>query len=96
MHCFDSIGYTTNLALSDFARPENLLATHHDGAALLADHGGPIRLVVHHLYGWKSAKWLCGLEFLTSDQRGFWEARGYHNRADPWLEERYSYQETDD
>ncbi len=96
VHCFDSIGYTTNLALTDFARPENLLATHHDGTTLTTEHGGPIRLVVHHLYAWKSAKWVCGIEFLTNDQRGFWEERGYHNHADPWLEERYSYQETDD
>lgn len=93
VHCFDETGYTTNLALDDFARPENLLATHHDGAPLTPDHGGPIRLVVHHLYAWKSAKWVSGIELREKDQRGFWEERGYHNRADPWLEERYSYQE---
>ncbi len=93
VHCYDALGYTTNLALEDFARPENLVATHHDGAPLEPKHGGPVRLVVHHLYAWKSAKWVKGIEFLTEDQRGYWEVRGYHNRADPWLEERYSYQE---
>lgn len=93
IHCYDSIGYTTNLPLSDLNRPDNLLATQHDGAPLAPDHGGPVRLVVHHLYAWKSAKWVSGVEILTEDRRGFWEERGYHNRADPWLEERYSYQE---
>ena len=96
VHCFDSIGYTTNLTLEDFSRPQNLLATHHDGAPLTSDHGGPLRLVVHHLYAWKSAKWVCGIEFRTENQRSFWEQRGYHNRADPWLEERFSYQEDAD
>lgn len=95
IHSYDSIGYTTNLALSDLARPENLAATHHDGEPLSAEHGGPIRLVVHHLYAWKSLKWLSRIELLTADQRGYWEERGYHNHADPWLEERYSYQETE-
>jgi len=90
---YDDFGYTTNLTLEDFARPQNLLATHHDGAPLTADHGGPIRLVVHHLYAWKSCKWLSSPTFLSEDQRGFWERNGYHNRADPWLEERFSYQE---
>ncbi len=95
VHCYDSIDYTTNLPMGDFARDDNLLALRHDGAPLTPEHGGPIRLVVHHLYAWKSAKWVCGLEFLPADRRGFWEERGYHNRADPWLEERYSYQEKD-
>jgi DMSO/TMAO reductase YedYZ molybdopterin-dependent catalytic subunit len=94
LHASDAFGYTTNLALADFARPENVLATHLDGDVLTPDHGGPMRFVVHHLYAWKSCKWLGGIEFLTSDQRGYWEENGYHNRADPWLEERYSYQET--
>ncbi len=93
LHCADSVAYTTNLPLSDFAREGNLFATHHDGAALDPDHGGPVRFVCHHLYAWKSAKWVCGVELLTADQRGYWEERGYHKRADPWLEERYSYQE---
>ena len=93
IHCYDEVGYTTNLTLEDFSRPENLFATSHDGAPLPAEHGGPIRLIVHHLYAWKSAKWVSGVEFLARDKRGYWEERGYHNRADPWLEERYSYQE---
>lgn len=93
IHCYDSIGYTTNLALDDLNRAENLLATHHNGQPLTPDHGGPVRLVVHHLYAWKSAKWVSGIEILDQDRRGFWEERGYHNRGDPWLEERYSYQE---
>lgn len=93
IHCYDSIAYTTNLKLDDFAGRDNLLATHHDGAPITPEHGGPVRLIVHHLYAWKSAKWVSGIELREHDRRGFWEERGYHNRADPWLEERYSYQE---
>ncbi|MFZ5477003.1 MAG: sulfite oxidase-like oxidoreductase [Myxococcota bacterium] len=93
LHCYDALGYDTNLALEDFARPENLFATHHDGEPLTPEHGGPVRFVVHHLYAWKSAKWVCGVELRALDKRGFWEERGYHNHADPWLDERYSYQE---
>ncbi len=93
LHSYDEIGYTTNLAFEDFARPENLFCTHHDGEPITPEHGGPIRLIVHHLYAWKSAKWISGVEFLEANRRGFWEERGYHNRADPWLDERYSYQE---
>ncbi len=93
VHSYDSIDYTTNLAMGDFARDDNLLALRHDGSPLSPEHGGPVRLVVHHLYAWKSAKWVCGLELLAADRRGFWEERGYHNRADPWLEERFSSQE---
>lgn len=93
LHCWDSIAYETNLSLADFSRPENLFATHHDGAPLTPEHGGPLRFVCHHLYAWKSAKWCNGVELMIGDRRGFWERNGYHNRADPWLEERYSYQE---
>lgn len=92
-HSYDGVGYTTNLTLEDFSRPDNLVATHHDGKPITLEHGGPVRMVVHHLYAWKSTKWLSGIEFLSADQRGYWEVRGYHNRADPWLEERYSSQE---
>jgi DMSO/TMAO reductase YedYZ molybdopterin-dependent catalytic subunit len=81
--------YTTNLPLADLDRPENLLATHHDGEPLVPEHGGPIRLLVPHLYFWKSAKWVTGFEFLEEDWPGFWEENGYHMRADPWTEERY-------
>lgn len=86
-------GYTSNMTLADFAHPDALLATHRNGEALTADHGAPLRLVVPHLYAWKGPKWVTGVEYLTQDRRGFWEERGYHNRADPWREQRYSYQE---
>lgn len=82
-------GYTTNLSLDDFLRPENLLAHTFHGEALDAEHGGPLRLVVPHLYFWKSAKWLNGLEFMSSDSPGFWERNGYHMRGDPFKEQRY-------
>ena len=81
--------YTTNLPLADLDRPENLLATEHSGEPLPAEHGGPIRLLVPHLYFWKSAKWVTGFEFLAEDQPGLWEQNGYHMRGDPWREERY-------
>ncbi|MFF3142401.1 molybdopterin-dependent oxidoreductase [Streptomyces sp. NPDC057927] len=86
-------GYAANLRLRDFTAPETLLATHHNGELLTAEHGFPLRLVVPHLYGYKSPKWLRGIEYLTEDRRGFWEARGYHNVGDPWKEHRYSHQE---
>ena len=81
--------YTTNLPLGDLDRDENLLATHHGGEPLPAEHGGPIRLLVPHLYFWKSAKWVTGFELLDDDQPGLWERNGYHMRGDPWQEERY-------
>jgi DMSO/TMAO reductase YedYZ molybdopterin-dependent catalytic subunit len=81
--------YTTNLPLADLDREENLLATHHDGELLAPEHGGPVRLLVPHLYFWKSAKWVTGLELLTEDWPGFWEQNGYHMRGDPWGEERF-------
>lgn len=86
--------YTTNLPLEDLDRPENLLATHHDGELLAPEHGGPIRLVVPHLYAWKSAKWVTAIELLPEDRRGFWEENGYHAYGDPWREQRFSDQET--
>lgn len=82
-------GYTTNLPLSDFVEPANLLALEHNGAPLTPEHGGPVRLLVPHLYFWKSAKWVRGFEFLAEDYPGFWEQNGYHMRGDPWREERY-------
>lgn len=88
LHCYD--GYTTNLALDDFAAEDALLAHSWSGEPLTEEHGGPVRLVVPHLYFWKSAKWLQAIEFLTDDAPGFWEVRGYHNRGDPWAEQRYS------
>ncbi|HLB29804.1 MAG TPA: sulfite oxidase-like oxidoreductase [Dehalococcoidia bacterium] len=83
-------GYTTNLLLEDFLKDGVLLAHRHDGEPLAPEHGGPLRLVVPHLYFWKSAKWVRGLEFLPEDGPGFWERYGYHIRGDPWQEERYS------
>ncbi len=83
-------GYTTNLALADFASPHALIAHGWEGEPLPLEHGGPVRLVVPHLYFWKSAKWLRRIEFIIADHPGFWEVRGYHNRGDPWREERYS------
>ena len=88
LHSYD--GYTTNLALDDFGAQDALLAHSWSGAPLAAEHGGPVRLVVPHLYFWKSAKWLQAIEFLTEDAPGYWEVRGYHNRGDPWSEQRYS------
>lgn len=88
LHSYD--GYTTNLTMEDFAAEDALLAHSWSGQPLTAEHGGPVRLVVPHLYFWKSAKWLQAIEFLTEDAPGFWEVRGYHNRGDPWAEQRYS------
>jgi DMSO/TMAO reductase YedYZ molybdopterin-dependent catalytic subunit len=88
LHAFD--GYTTNLALEDFAAPDALLAHSWDGKPLSAEHGGPVRLVVPHLYFWKSAKWLRGIEFRADNKPGYWETRGYHDRGDPWAEQRYA------
>jgi DMSO/TMAO reductase YedYZ molybdopterin-dependent catalytic subunit len=86
-------GYSANLRMGDFLAATSLLATHRDGEPLAAEHGAPLRMVVPHLYGWKSVKWVRAIEYLTVDRRGFWEERGYHNVADPWREQRYSYQE---
>lgn len=82
-------GYTTNLSMDDFNRPENLFAHSWAGQKLERQHGGPVRLVVPHLYFWKSPKWVTRIELLREDRPGFWEVRGYHNRGDPWKEERY-------
>ncbi|MGH7613143.1 MAG: sulfite oxidase-like oxidoreductase [Gemmatimonadales bacterium] len=82
-------GFTTNLALADLDRAENLVAFKHDGEWLTPEHGGPARLLVPHLYFWKSAKWVRGLTLLDEDVPGFWEQNGYHMRGDPWTEERY-------
>ena len=87
-HCYG--GYTTNLAFEDFAREENFFAHTLFDEPLPAEHGGPMRLVVPHLYAWKSAKWINGLEFLEDMALGFWEKNGYHKRGEPFAEERYS------
>jgi DMSO/TMAO reductase YedYZ molybdopterin-dependent catalytic subunit len=94
LHCDG--GYTTNLSLEQFLDADVIFAHRHDGQDLEPDHGWPLRLVVPKLYAWKSAKWVRGVEFLAENKRGFWEVRGYHNRGNPWTEERYSDQEEDD
>jgi DMSO/TMAO reductase YedYZ molybdopterin-dependent catalytic subunit len=83
-------GWTTNVPLPDFDRDDNLLATHHSGKPLTAEHGAPMRIVIPHLYFWKGAKWASGLELTREDRAGFWEENGYHMRGDPWKEERFS------
>ncbi len=93
VHSFD--GYYTNVALDWLMAEDVLFAWAHDGRPLEPIHGGPLRLVVPKLYAWKSAKWVSGLEFMEQDRRGYWEERGYHNRGEPFAEERYSYQETE-
>lgn len=88
VHCYG--GYTTNLSIEDLTAETSLLAHTHNGEPLSKEHGWPLRLVVPHLYFWKSAKWIRGLIFLDKEQPGFWEMYGYHIRGDPWKEERYS------
>ena len=83
-------GYTTNLPLSDVTDGKAMVAHIFDGKPLAAEHGGPARLFVPHLYFWKSAKWVNRITLLDHDQPGFWEVNGYHNHGDPWTEERYS------
>lgn len=87
-HSFD--GYTTNLTLAHFSAPDALIADHWEGEPISREHGGPVRMIVPQLYLWKSAKWLSRIEFVTDDEPGFWEVRGYHNVGDPWTEQRYS------
>lgn len=82
-------GYTTNVPLEVFAAEDALVAHSWNGTPLERIHGGPARIVIPRFYFWKSAKWISRIELRTEDQPGFWEVRGYHNRADPWLEERY-------
>jgi DMSO/TMAO reductase YedYZ molybdopterin-dependent catalytic subunit len=82
-------GFTANVPLADLDRDDVLLATHHDGEPLSADHGYPLRLIVPQLYAWKSVKWVRRLELLEKDSPGFWEQNGYHMRGDPFKEERF-------
>jgi DMSO/TMAO reductase YedYZ molybdopterin-dependent catalytic subunit len=86
-------GYGANLPLDVFGAPDTLLATHREGKELSPEQGYPVRLVVPSRYGWKNVKWVRAIEYMIGDRRGFWEERGYHNNADPWHEQRYSYQE---
>jgi DMSO/TMAO reductase YedYZ molybdopterin-dependent catalytic subunit len=82
-------GYTTNLPLEDLLDGKAWIAYEYDGAALAPEHGGPARLLVPHLYLWKSAKWVHGIQLSLEDEPGFWETAGYHDYGDPWREQRY-------
>jgi DMSO/TMAO reductase YedYZ molybdopterin-dependent catalytic subunit len=82
-------GYTTNLPLDDLLDGKAWVAFEYDGEDLAPEHGGPARLLVPHLYFWKSAKWVSGLDLLLDDEPGFWEQLGYHDYGDPWREQRY-------
>jgi DMSO/TMAO reductase YedYZ molybdopterin-dependent catalytic subunit len=82
-------GYTTNLPLADVTGGKAWVVYEYDGEALPSEHGGPARMLVPHLYFWKSAKWVRGLKLSSEDVPGFWETNGYHNYGDPWREQRY-------
>lgn len=82
-------GYTTNVAVEDLVDHDAMVAVGYDGGPIPAEHGGPVRLLVPHLYLWKSAKWLREIRVLDADEPGFWETAGYHHRGDPWTEQRY-------
>jgi DMSO/TMAO reductase YedYZ molybdopterin-dependent catalytic subunit len=86
-HGYD--GYTTNVPYKDLAGDRAMVALSYEGYPITADHGGPARLLVPHLYFWKSAKWVNGLQFTEKDEAGFWELRGYHIYGDPWREQRF-------
>ena len=87
VHCYG--GYTTNVSLDDLMRDNVMFAHSHRGEPLTPEHGGPLRLVIPHLYFWKSAKWVRGIQLMDRDRPGFWETYGYHMRGDPFKEERY-------
>ena len=86
--CYD--GYTTNILRTDLLSPKTILATKFEGKELEPNHGWPLRLVIPHLYGWKSAKWIKEIQFNSNPMPGFWEVRGYHMNGDPWKQERFS------
>lgn len=83
-------GYTSNIPLADLLHPHVVFAHSHDGEPLTAEHGGPLRLIVPHLYAWKSVKWVRGFLLVSEERLGFWERNGYHAYGDPWKEQRYS------
>ncbi len=87
-HSFD--GYTTNLPIEDISNGQAIVAVEYEDGPIADEHGGPARLVIPHLYFWKSAKWINKLEFTDHDEPGFWETRGYNNYGDPWKEQRYT------
>jgi len=82
-------GYTTNLPMDDITGGKAWIVWEHEGRPLPIEHGGPVRMIVPHLYFWKSAKWIESITLLDHDEPGFWEVRGYHDRGDPWREQRY-------
>ncbi len=86
--CYD--GYSTNILRTDLLSPKTILATKFEGKELEPNHGWPLRLVIPHLYGWKSAKWIKEIQFTSNPMPGFWEVRGYHMNGDPWKQERFS------
>lgn len=88
--CYGFDNYTTNLSLDEALKPDVLLVHSFEGAPLPAEHGGPVRMITPQLYAWKGAKWISRIEFLTHNQLGFWEERGYSNTAYPWRNDRYS------
>ena len=88
-HCYDN--YSTNVPLADLLSAKAMVALNYEGKPLPRDHGGPARLLVPHLYFWKSAKWVKGLQFTRRDEPGFWEGHGYHMYGDPWREQRYTH-----
>lgn len=87
-HSYD--GYTTNVPYADLAGDRAIVAVAYEGRPIAPDHGGPARLLVPHLYFWKSAKWVNALQFTSRDEPGFWELRGYHIYGDPWKEQRFT------
>lgn len=87
-HSYD--GYSTNVPVADLVGGKAMIALRYEGRPIPPDHGGPARLLVPHLYFWKSAKWINGLQFTEKDEPGFWELRGYHRYGDPWREQRYT------
>jgi DMSO/TMAO reductase YedYZ molybdopterin-dependent catalytic subunit len=86
---YSHTGYTTNVPLADVTNGRSWITWEVDGAPLPVEHGGPARMIVPHLYFWKSTKWVAGIRLLDHDEPGFWEVNGYHDRGDPWLEQRY-------
>jgi DMSO/TMAO reductase YedYZ molybdopterin-dependent catalytic subunit len=89
MVAYSDTGYTTNLPLADVTGGKAWVVWQADGEPLSREHGGPVRMIVPHLYFWKSTKWVAGMRLLDHDEPGFWEQNGYHDRGDPWLEQRY-------
>jgi len=84
------MNYSTNVNIKDAILDSSLIVWSRNGEEISYENGGPVRFIIPHLYLWKSAKWATGIEVMTQEKLGFWETRGYHNRGDPWLEERFS------